>query len=100
MSLFHPANSGAEYYNYKGFYSLVMLALVDFDYKFTFINVGCQGRISDGGVYNNSAIENGTLNLPDSCELPIIDTAWSDEIDEMKIPFLFVADDAFALSTL
>ena len=75
ISLFHPKGSGSEQYNYKGFFSLVMLALVDQGYKFTFIDVGCQGRISDGGVYNNSslsnAIENNLLDLPTPHPLPI-----------------------------
>ena len=52
-----------------------MLALVDYDYKFMFIDVGCQGRISDGGVYNNAslsnAIENNLLDLPPPRPLPI-----------------------------
>ena len=56
ISLFHPKGISSEYCNYKGFFSLVTLALVDYDYKFMFIDVGCQGRISDGGVYNNSGI--------------------------------------------
>ena len=50
ISLFHSKGSGSEYYNYEGFFSLVMLALVDYDYKFMFTDVGCEGRISDGGV--------------------------------------------------
>ena len=40
-----------------------------------FIDVGCQGRISDGGVYSNSslsnAIENNLLDLPPLRPLPI-----------------------------
>ena len=40
-----------------------------------FIDIGCQGRISDGGVYNNSslsnAIENNLLDLPPPRPLPI-----------------------------
>ena len=75
ISLFHPKGSGSEYYNYKGFFSLGMLALVDYVYKFMFIDVGCQGRISDGGVYNNAslsnAIENNLLDLPPPRPLPI-----------------------------
>ena len=53
-----------------------MLALVDYDYKFMFIDVGCQGRrIIDGGGYNNSslsnAFENNLLDLPPPRPLPI-----------------------------
>ena len=62
ISLFHSKGSGSEYYNYKEFFSLVMLALVDLDYKFTFIDVGCQGRISDGGVYSNCSLSNAIEN--------------------------------------
>ena len=41
--------------NYKGFYSIVLLAFFDYDYKLLVAEVGCQGRISDGGVYGNSS---------------------------------------------
>ena len=102
IALFHPVGSGSEYYNYKGFYSLVLLAFVDYDYKFLLIDVGCQGRISDGDVFSNSAkclaIKND-LNLPEPRPLPYPD----DEndmfcYDQTPVPFMFVADDAFPLT--
>ena len=69
IPILHPKKSGSDFYNYNGFFSIVLLAIVDFDYKFLFVDVGCQGRISDGGVYRNSAfnkaLESGSLNLPD-----------------------------------
>lgn len=87
-----PANSGSLYYNYKGTNSIVLMALADANYKFTYIDVGCNGRISDGGVYNHcdlsKALEEGTLNIPNATPLPNRDT---------PVPYVIVADDAFAL---
>ena len=55
-----PINSGSYYFNYKGFFSIVLLGLVDADYKFIYIDVGCNGRISDGGVYRNSSLSHSS----------------------------------------
>ena len=62
-----PKNSGSYYFNYKGTFSVFLLALVDANYKFIYVDVSCNGRISDGGVYRNSllskAIENCLLGI-------------------------------------
>lgn len=89
-----PINSGSEFYNYKSFFSIVLFALVDADYNFLFVDVGCQGRISDGGVFKNSElfrkIERGNLNLPPPTPLP------GKNID---LPYVILSDEAFALTT-
>ena len=88
-----PMNSGSEFINYKSTFSIVLLALVDGNYNFMFADVGCQGRISDGGIFKNSKLHNmlseQLLGLPLPEELPG---------REMKLPYFFVGDSAFALS--
>ena len=103
ISTIHPCGSGSEFFNYKGFYNIVLLALIDHDYKFIYVDVGCQGCISDGGIYRHSsfynAVMSGILNLPDPEPLPKSpDPVWQFDQPDVPIPFFFVADEAFPLS--
>lgn len=88
-----PIKSGSEYFNYKSFFSIVLFALVDADYNFIFVDVGCQGRISDGGVFKNSMLhkklESGNMNLPPPKPLPG---------KNKEVPYVILADEAFALT--
>lgn len=89
-----PKESGSYYYNYKGFNSIVLMALVSANYEFLFVDIGCNGRVSDGGVLANTElgkqILSNTLALPE--DSPI-------STNDKTFPFVFVADDAFSLRT-
>lgn len=67
------------------------MAIVDSNSEFLMVDIGANGRISDGGVFNNTKffnkMERDELNLPEP----------SPVIGETPIPFVFVSDDAFAL---
>ena len=43
ITLKAPANSSTIYHNYKGFFSVFFLALVDADYKFLWVDMGPTG---------------------------------------------------------
>ncbi|XP_041374148.1 putative nuclease HARBI1 [Gigantopelta aegis] len=87
-----PRRGGSLYYNYKGYHSIILMALVDADYKFIWAEVGSNGSAGDAQVFNNSelkeAIDKGVLGLPDPEPLPN---------DDKPMPFYIAADDAFAL---
>ncbi|PIO30298.1 hypothetical protein AB205_0055440 [Aquarana catesbeiana] len=82
-----PPNSGSYYYNCKGFNSIVMLAVVSA--KFLYVDVGKNGRMSNGGVIAQMEfyrrLQNGSLDLPPP------------EENVEGLPFVFVADEAFVL---
>ena len=63
-----PRNSTSEYFNYNNAFSIVLFALVDANYNFMLVDVGCPGRISDSGVFTNAELyrklETKTLCLP------------------------------------
>lgn len=87
-----PSNSGSLYYNYKEYYSIVLLAVVDADCKFSAIDVGSYGREGDAGIYLKSKIgqkiKENTFNIPAPKPLPGTD---------IVVPHVIVGDEAFAL---
>eukprot|EP00795_Rhopilema_esculentum_P001769 gene1769-16252_t len=49
-----PKRTGSQYYNYKGFFSIVLLAICDARYTFTMVDVGQYGNNNDSEVLLNS----------------------------------------------
>ena len=71
-----PRNSDSYFFNDKGSFSIILLALVDVNYSFTNVDVGNNGRVSNGGVSKNSSLERAIgknmLNLPSPPAPPIL----------------------------
>ena len=89
IRIFPPPNTGALYYNYKNFYSIVLMAIVNAEYEFLYVDVGKNGRLSDGGVLEQTTffrhLISDRLKLPDSTETT------------SGLNFVFIGDEAFAL---
>ncbi|KAJ8933855.1 hypothetical protein NQ318_004686 [Aromia moschata] len=83
-----PPHSGATYYNYKGFYSIALMALVNADYKFIWLDVGQQGRISDGAVFEwtPSYVTQSTFDRLNKKTWTIDKGDWRNEIYEELTP--------------
>ncbi|KAJ1519064.1 hypothetical protein ONE63_011307 [Megalurothrips usitatus] len=86
------AHGASEWYNYKGSFSMILMAVADARYRLTYVDTGARGRRSDGGVWEQCSlkrdIDDGTAPLPPPRRLP---GGW------MSTPPVFVADDAFSL---
>lgn len=89
-----PKNTGSLFFNYKDYFSIVLLAIVDANYKFTVVDVGAYGKESDNGIFQRSTmgkkIAANQLNFPPPKCLP--DT-------NVVLPHFLVGDEAFALSS-
>ena len=87
-----PKKSGTEYFNYKSYFSLILLALVDADYKFLWVNMGASGSSSDAQIVNSCKlerkIENRALGLPPP---ELLGPGGPD------LHYFLMGDDAFAL---
>uniref|UniRef100_A0A673HLI2 DDE Tnp4 domain-containing protein n=1 Tax=Sinocyclocheilus rhinocerous TaxID=307959 RepID=A0A673HLI2_9TELE len=91
--LFAPPHSGSLYFNYKKTFSVVLLAVVDAEYRFRLVHIGEYGWSSDGGVFAGSAIGQALyLEVPDDQQLP-----GAEHLGNM--PFTIVGDAAFPLKT-
>nr|CAI5822765.1 unnamed protein product [Callosobruchus analis] len=80
IRLISPLHSGSAFYNYKNYYSVVLLAVVDSDCGFIAIDVGAYGRDSDSNIFQQL----------DFWEKP--------NTNDTPLPYVFLGDEAFPLN--
>ncbi|XP_052864342.1 uncharacterized protein LOC128270952 [Anopheles cruzii] len=87
-----PSNTGSAYYCHKGFFSVVLLAIVDAKYKFLVADIGAYGRHSDSSILRDSAFHKKYITkqaLPPPKPLPGRNAT---------TPHVLVGDEGFALA--
>lgn len=90
ISIQAPSDSPADYYNRKGFYSVILQGVVDHRMLFWDINIGWSGKVHDARVFGSSSLyrrgQDGTL-LP----------GWTETFEGVDVPLLILGDAAYPL---
>lgn len=89
----NPLNSGSQYFNYKKYFSVILMAIADANLCFVAIDVGAYGKAGDSTIFRDSPLGrqlySGQLNLPPPRCLP--------NMDNYPQPFVLVGDEAFRI---
>ena len=90
-----PHDSGSSFFNYKKYFSIVLMAWVDAEYKFVCVDISSYGSSSDSSIFKQSnmgrRLEQNNFNIHGDRLLP------NDE-NGKAMTFVIVCDDAFGLS--
>ena len=88
-----PDKSGSLFFNYKNYFSIVLLALVDANYNFLTVDIGSYGKEGDAGIFSKSntgqQIYSDNFYFPPHALLP--------HSKNIILPHVIVGDDAFKL---
>ena len=90
IPILRPMESASDYYNRKGFYSVLMQALVEFRGIFMDVNIGWPGKVHDARVFVNSSCyqkANAGAMFPD----------WKCRIVGVDVPLVILGDPAYPL---
>lgn len=89
----NPNNAGSLFFNYKKYFSIVLMAVVDADYCFITIDVGAYGKDSDSTIFKEcpfgKKLYSEQLNLPAPTCLP--------NTNNSPQPYVIIGDEAFGL---
>ncbi|XP_039968766.1 putative nuclease HARBI1 [Bactrocera tryoni] len=84
-------DEAVDYYNYKGWYSVILLASCDHRSKFTYINIGSTGRNNDSYIFERSSLKHFHEHAG-------IFKQNNQAIEGINVPVLLIGDSAFRLS--
>lgn len=80
------------FFNYKKYFSIILQGLVDANYKFITVDIGGNGKQSDGGTFLvlhlHKFVESGDITFPEPKMLPNTN---------IQASFVMLADEAYLL---
>lgn len=87
-----PPNSASTFFNYKKYYSTVLLGLVDAEYKFIAIDTGSYGKECDSSIFSESAMGKRiyTYSMAFPPDEPITEGG-------NNLPYVILGDEGFPL---
>ncbi|CAH1995737.1 unnamed protein product [Acanthoscelides obtectus] len=89
-----PEFSGSLYYNYKSYFSVVLMAVADSNYRFIYVDVGAYGSERDSSIFKESSlwksIQKKSLELPSAKPLSGSEAS--------NVPYFLIGDEAFGLN--
>lgn len=80
--------SAKEYHNFKNFYSIVLMGMVDAKMRFIWASVGCPGSNHDSIIFRSTDLHQ---KIMENNILP----AYTKLIEDVQVPFIILADSAF-----
>ena len=89
-----PRNGDSAFYNYKNFYSMVLMAVCDASYCFTMIDIGGFGRDNDEPILNESEFGQAFEKYQSELNIPSPKL-----VENLVLPYVLLGDDIFGLKT-
>ena len=83
IPILKPQECPSDYYNRKGFYSIIVQAVVDSRGRFIDVNIGWPGKVHDARVLSNSTIYK---KCNDGTYLP----RWNRHINRVDVPLIIL----------
>lgn len=94
IAIQNPSGTNKEVFIYNKFYSIVLLAVVDANYKFVWLDISANGAAPEAQIWNTSELNfflaDGRLPVPPPQPLPF---------DNEPVPYHLISDKTFALKT-
>ena len=90
IPIIKPLDSASDYYNRKGFYSMILQGVVDFRGLFLDIYAGWPGKVHDARVFANSTLYSKGIEGK-------LFPSWTERMDGCSVPLVILGDPAYPL---